>query len=89
MAHKFLSDMKKEGPAGPMADEAGMDLEGMEMPEEIFVLANCSGWWDGQCGGCSWGAYTAFIDQEKAQAFIEKNERKYDYFWIVPARRQD
>lgn len=63
--------------------------EGTSVPNEIFVLAHCSGYYDGHKGGSSWYVNYAFIDRKNAEAFLEKNDCKFSYYWIVSASRRD
>lgn len=76
------------GNNGWIEEVSVVDYEGTELPDQVYVIVLCSGWWDGHDGGSSWYASSIFIDVEKAKAYVEKNSRRLAYYWVVPVGRR-
>lgn len=71
------------------------DFDGRELPETIFVVIYCSGIYYNENRGCheyggghgSWGVKAAFVDRERAEAFVKTKTEKWLWLWVIPTRR--
>jgi len=43
--------------------------------------------WEGEIGGTSWYATTAFLSEEAANAYAREWEKPLYWYWVIPARR--
>lgn len=60
---------------------------GKPLPDTLHVLVLASKSWDGQIGGTSWFATTAFISQEAAEKLASEWESELSWYWVVTAKR--
>ena len=64
------------------------DYSGEELPENLYIMVRCSGYYRGEFGGSSWFADYAFFSKENAEKYAEKYDGQWERHWVVQTHRR-